>query len=347
MATTTKTLRTSGGDFSTITELNAYMDGVSDLADDIVINIEGGATFAGRFVWVGNSSRTGALITIQTDPAEQATPAQIYNDVTDYHTFSTTQSSTYEILVQNLKFRGNANAGDSRLLQASNSNLNKYVTVQNCFIVHSNVSNGLIVASNNMGAKVFNNTIVIYDSTSTGSMIYHNANPANDLNGQFANNIVIYYKNSTVSDIKIFGNKADAAAGTRIAHNNYFYNAGSGAITLNTDYDGTSSSGNVVDVDPENVEALIQSLDESSATIIARNYGLQSDSPCVNTADETYAPATDIIGTVRPQGVADDIGCKEYLTVVVPEPEATPAAVVITKNVVGVSLSERIGSRIL
>jgi hypothetical protein len=42
-----------------------------------------------------------------------------------------------------------------------------------------------------------------------------------------------------------------------------------------------------------------------------KDFTLAATSPALNTASATYAPATDIVGTVRPQGVADDIGAYE------------------------------------
>ena len=43
------------------------------------------------------------------------------------------------------------------------------------------------------------------------------------------------------------------------------------------------------------------------------NYALSSGSPAINAGTSTNAPATDIVGTTRPQGTAWDIGAYEYV----------------------------------
>ena len=84
----TKTLRTSGGDYSTLDDLiQLYLRPqlVAGLSDDITVNVQGGQTF-GTLTYLMNFSMAAALwagktITFQTNPAEQATPAVLLGDV--------------------------------------------------------------------------------------------------------------------------------------------------------------------------------------------------------------------------------------------------------------------------
>jgi len=47
------------------------------------------------------------------------------------------------------------------------------------------------------------------------------------------------------------------------------------------------------------------------------DYHLSANSPCIDSGTNTNAPATDIEGTLRPQGSAVDVGAYEYIPVVV------------------------------
>jgi len=60
----------------------------------------------------------------------------------------------------------------------------------------------------------------------------------------------------------------------------------------------------------------------------AEDFHLQAGSPCIDAAVSTIAPATDLEGTVRPQGNGYDIGCYEFT-------QAGPRQYMLTVNTVG------------
>jgi hypothetical protein len=83
--------------------------------------------------------------------------------------------------------------------------------------------------------------------------------------------------------------------------NNLFYNiVESYPIDANHDYGANAIYGNPLLLNP-----LI-------------NFRLIFGSPAIDAASATYAPATDYIGTARPQDGVDDIGAYEYITPIIP-----------------------------
>jgi uncharacterized protein YjdB len=64
-----------------------------------------------------------------------------------------------------------------------------------------------------------------------------------------------------------------------------------------------------------------------------KNFKLKNNSPLLEKYTEAYGPTTDLIGTLRPQGTATDIGCYEYIYVTGVKLRTTTATIAVGATV--------------
>ncbi len=74
------------------------------------------------------------------------------------------------------------------------------------------------------------------------------------------------------------------------------------------------------------------SSDPGFADAAGDDYSLTGDSPCIDMADASVAPALDIRGVVRPQGVGPDTGAYEYVSATPAPPAASDDAYVVRED---------------
>ncbi|MHB8805767.1 MAG: Ig-like domain-containing protein, partial [Coriobacteriia bacterium] len=74
------------------------------------------------------------------------------------------------------------------------------------------------------------------------------------------------------------------------------------------------------------------SSDPGFADAAGDDYSLPGDSPCIDVADASVAPALDIRGVVRPQGVGPDMGAYEYVPAAPAPPVANDDAYVVSED---------------
>lgn len=159
--------------------------------------------------------------------------------------------------------------------------------------------------------KVKNN--LIHSIGNWGIHLWHDAR-----NLDIANNTIVksgggitvggggYYRLSApadyvnVSNNIVYGNdKGIWQQGDNGTHNTYTNNLSYNNARANFSV-GTSAISGSVSADPQFID------------YAAGNYQLKSASPAVNRGGTKYAPATDLLGTARPQGSGIDIGTYEY-----------------------------------
>ncbi len=112
--------------------------------------------------------------------------------------------------------------------------------------------------------------------------------------------------NNTVYDNTAEGIILGSGAVSTQVHNNILY--GNGTNYSPGTSTGTSLVTNLVGTNPVFVSAG------------SDDYHLSSTSPAIDVGTGVSAVATDIAGTVRPQGIKPDIGAYEFIAAVVPEP---------------------------
>jgi len=293
----TKTLRISGGDYSTLPQITTYLNGLltSGFTDNITINVEGGAVFGTEgvdygFIMGGGTFDFGNYsVTFQTDPTEVATPATLKGQLLlNGQTFINTVGSVIK---------------RSQLNLSNNSYMTKF---------DSSVSASPDFTDIACNIYQTNSGIYIETSTSLGNLRIQKCNLFTNASGYGlvgTNNIA-----SVVATNTLFCNysaSAFAISGAPSASGDYLsgYNYGAGATTFSVAYTNTT-----VDVDPNLTENIIQSAVDSTDTMRARNaFPTVSSTSLIDAGTATGAPATDIIGTSVPQGSVADIGAYEYL----------------------------------
>ena len=189
------------------------------------------------------------------------------------------------VTIENCIFNGNkagsaASQSDTRNGGAVKLNTNSSATINNCLFYENRArqSGGAIAT---WGGDITINNSTIADNTNYGWIGSDDA--------------AVYIHSGTV-----FINNS-------ILYNNYF------ASTLGYDIDGTSTTNYCIYRSTNNVthNNTVGTSDPLFTDAANDDYTLQSTSPAIDEGHADYAPATDINGLSRPQGVKDDLGCYE------------------------------------
>ncbi|MCF6281685.1 MAG: right-handed parallel beta-helix repeat-containing protein [Candidatus Polarisedimenticolaceae bacterium] len=167
-------------------------------------------------------------------------------------------------------------------------------TFENCIVANNSGSLGGVFFLNSANTTLINSTLVGNSATSTGGGVMYVQNTSNAiirnsiLWDNTASNGYIGYFNGGVIDItdSIVSNDGDDV------FTNAPYFAGSGTPNI---------SGYTAESLPNFVDAA------------GGNYHIQQPSDAIDNASAAYAPAFDLDGISRPQGVADDIGAYEVV----------------------------------
>ena len=305
MATITKTLRTSGGDFANLAAIATWIGanmvaGVGPHAgDDLIVDVDGDVTFtdAAGGLYCMEDDTVGAIsgsCTLRTKPSDSLLgKIAVIKSVVEptQCIFFSAFSNAFSLALINLKL-AEVNAG---MIGCNNA----IVTMQNCYIVLETTMNALNFNCQTSGQKV---SAVIENNTFAISM----DNPYVDtfISGGrvsqiiFANNIIVAKPSGNLISVYCC---PSGPTDLIILRNNIYYNyagifsfskRGGGTVT------DTQSSGNL-NIDPQTKNQLVQNTGDSLNIMLGRDFRQVSGSPAIDGADPTYATATDIFGTVR------------------------------------------------
>jgi hypothetical protein len=316
----TKTLRTSGGDWSTLQQAIDFILSAA-LSEDLLINVQGGASFGSVAVenaiedLVDPLDLNGFNVTFQTNPGEASTPAILLGDwkVRDYYG----GSSNGKIIFRNIKLAADLSQGAMFKLR----DVSTIVEGRNCLLYLKNVSNTttFLFQLNNVGngVRLLNECSIFMTALdSDGITVVHAADP--DLvtataYAEVKNSLLATYNSVVVSVPYSF------TYGTH--QNNTFVNYyATGKVRILNNSSTTPSSTPVSDglaqdtPIPALEDLIIQSPTDAPLTMLARSaYPTGSSTPILDNADSATAESVDIVGTARPQGVADDRGAYEFI----------------------------------
>ncbi|MEM4260972.1 MAG: choice-of-anchor Q domain-containing protein [Candidatus Woesearchaeota archaeon] len=185
MADIIKRLRTSGGDFSTITELQTYIAGLTG-SDHHKIYVEGGAEFLGRLMPAITGLFTGD-ITIMTDPDDAPAVGQLRMNSGGGGVISIANSgggTLNSININRLKIGCDVGSG---ACVGCGGAINK-VRITNCILVSK--GNGYAVANSN-GTNILEviNNMIIKTSDLNNKNRINTSNDSTDI--RVANNIIL------------------------------------------------------------------------------------------------------------------------------------------------------------
>jgi hypothetical protein len=300
----TITLRTSGGDFSTWDAMAMYVQSLvvgGSLTTDVIINIQGGATFGQDDILnvpltPDNTNWNGKTIKIQTAPTELANTAIVIGVMWCGTGINGGQTNGFFEI-------------DNLICHATITTQTNGVGFIKCYAYTA--PNPVVVTINNcILAQRYDMLTFYFDVGSMNNCIYaitQNYGERTDVDlipnwsaFKFNNNSFLTY---SAMDITVY----NAGIDNNTHKNNTCYNYGVGSMHFS---DGSEVGppqiwtwvNSIENVDP-NLETAIYITDptETPAAVIARSAKLTAlSAACLESADPTYAPATDIIGNPRP-----------------------------------------------
>jgi hypothetical protein len=289
----TKTLRSSGGDYSTLADVLTWINTTDGsgaftsqtLSDDVLINVQGGQVFGdlgtpnypgyGSGSWDWNSHS----ITFQTAPGEEANPGILlgYWSLQPQTLVGPGLLEFDKIIceatgIQSTKaFCRIQTATTPPIVKIRNSVLCLKASDNSIFIMAQN--------SNKLSSCVLNNCSVFVTGVNQVSTV----NCYNTSTGpSFTNNVFcVNSSNQVAFDLDT------------LSIDNTVFNYGSGGVTAT----GTAT---ITISDPAFAVAMVQSYDESVVTIGARSADLTSlSTACIDNADPATAETVDILGRSR------------------------------------------------
>ncbi len=163
------------------------------------------------------------------------------------------------------------------------------------------IKNNVVYAVGAYGIHLWHNAhnINVVNNTVFGSGYGMVVGGGNFYNGYTAGAVNVNVSNNIIFDNTNIGIKESGTYGTSNTYtNNLVYQNGS-----NLSLGSGKSNVNGIGADPQFVSYVRSG---------GGDYRLRSTSPAIDKGSKTYAPATDIVGTTRPQGANIDIGAYEY-----------------------------------
>ena len=274
-------LRSSGGDYSTWDAMATYLRSLFPLSDDVVVNIEGGATFGTDSAYNGYITPFGAYvgnnhtIIFQTKLSEQNTPATIAGMIkTD-----TGAGDTINVIVRKLKLRTNCGVGGNGPY-GYEGGASKDFSIEDCYIAMRTTADG----GNIMGIP----------ATRTGTYYLKNCTVALSVaSGSITSAyFALVGTQSITNNIFVVHSASNFTMHLGAGSNNIGCNYGGGSFSFSGGTGGAETNPLFVDGD------IVTGDNESSATVLARDAMLTDLSPCIGYAG-TGVTTTDIRGKPR------------------------------------------------
>jgi hypothetical protein len=323
----TKTLRTSGGDFSTLQSVATYLTGTPP-TDDVTVRVQAGQTFIYGGTLVLGVDCGSFQVIFETDPTDDIASlgmAAVNNDNDD--TLSSRCSNfNVNILWRNIiwakslagdeVFGSNGGDGGNWTWRFENVVMMARCSGGQGLLCHSTPIN---ISGGGVYSLYINNCHILIWRT-IPSAIANSHTPINVPDGmnnwQFTNNVIIEFGSTTRSSGTVM-------RGTScICHSNSLQSFSGSGQSISSQGTDTSNLGGTIGYATQ----LIQNSDEAFSTVIARiragnHNATGSEGLILDNANATYAAATDYFGTIRPQGLADDRGSFELLVISNTPPE--------------------------
>lgn len=317
---TIKYLKTSGGDWSTLSAMNAAVIAAvnAGLSDDWEIRVGNGQVFAGKLAWTFTVGKfQGHSIRITSDIVTPTSLGKIVNTASNFAiniSDTSAGSDSGTIYIENLIITDEFGNSECQAIHEDGFlGSNRTLYYRNNFAYMRNTdseSGGLGSCISSIGVKT-GTTIIANNHLFFSDQYYPNMNLQliiESNNGMFANNFVGSYSIASLT----------VTTGKNTNNTIYEYNEADTFTVTGTAVNLTRG------INPNTVQAVIQAASESVATMSARNAMITATSTSLlDNASATYLPTTDAIGTVRPQGAVGDRGACEYPVIVPVTPTTT------------------------
>lgn len=288
----TVTLRTSGGDFNTWNSMVAGVNALFPLASDVIVNVQGGQTFGtdsdgGNTVFGAGltASWNNRRITLQTDPAELATPATILGVIVFQNDYWFTDGVSGLATVKQIK-----HVCSVANRQAFDAIVHVTLLYEDNLLVMKQNNNTPWCASAFAGIVfINNNTIVKTVPTVLNPIVVIGIIPGNSGKVHLNNNLLLFRADH--------GNVALNNGSGGIMDSNTIFSYGAYAVTT-----GTGTWTNTVSGTNPNLVggAVITDENEDPYAVMARDLRLtSSSSSCIGNANIATASLVDINGKSR------------------------------------------------
>lgn len=291
-----KTVKTVGGDASSITTLNTVLAGLFPLTDDVTVEFDPGI-WDDTYITVGfnmGSSLVWNGHVIHITSADKTNPAQLLRDGQTVFASSAAATGNQKLVMSHL-IVGHQN--DYKICYCSENKLG--LDLYNCLVVSRDAST-LLTGFTTGTVRIYNNTFALPNSTMFIELGTESST------SEVRNNIFLL-------NVLDSGSYPGIGFGSAKYSHNVFYNYYAGQHVFL--YSGTNEGSNVLDQDPVLATSpYIAAPSDSVSTILARSAAITAGSTmCIDAATNSLLAGDDLIGTVRPQGSAGDIGAYEYI----------------------------------
>ena len=322
---TVYTLKESGGDYDSLTNVFTQLSTLigNGLADDYVIEVEGGKTFGSlptdtyTTSAAGNRFFNGHYIKFITAPDDLATPATLRGNYEFNGQTVDEGTIRFENLILEVQDKELINLG-----QGTAGGISRIGEIVNCRVFQHldgggylfNAESGRVPSA---ASHLTNSSWFTTSSTINITELSVVSQIASDIPSCVRNSIIATYSTQAINLVMHVSPSFDSV----------LYNYGAGTLAFSGV--GGATESNVADnTDPQLAVNVVQGFDELAATMSARDdQAASSSSYIVGTANATYAPAIDILNIERPQGTGDDIGPYELVS-----SAPAPAPVITTGN---------------
>ncbi|OQY41949.1 MAG: hypothetical protein B6240_14515 [Desulfobacteraceae bacterium 4572_87] len=275
-----------------------------------IASVNGNVTFSNNVVSGNRATEFGGGIHITSNATVTLTNNTIRNNESDYYSGGAsiggaTTGTGALVLIANSIIGNTADGAVGGLMTWCNS----VSITNNLFFNNSSLwYHGALLIDGSNVTKVINNTITANTSEGLGAGLTIQLDDDSD-RADVYNNII--YNNTgywEANDLAIFNDQEENGVASPVS-------------LLNNDFD-QSSAGTFIQIpftiDPGN----LNNQDPLFVSASTGDYHLLKGSPCIDTGTSTDAPVTDIVGTLRPQGQAYDMGAYEYVGIPVPDIKA-------------------------
>ena len=272
--------------------------------------VDGNIMLKSNLVSGNRASEFGGGIHISSNGTITLANNTIRNNESDYYSGgasigSATNSANTLVMVANTIVGNSADGAVGGLMTGCNS-----VSITNNLFYNNSAQwyHGALLIDGSSTTKVINNTITANTSEGLGAGLTIQLD--DDLDRADIHNNIIYHNTGywQANDLAIYNDQDENGVASPVS-------------LLNNDFDQSSTGTTIVipfAIDSSN----LNNQDPLFVGASTGDYHLAKGSPCIDSGTSTSAPATDIAGTLRPQGRGYDMGAYEYVGIPVPHIKA-------------------------
>lgn len=306
-----RTLKATGGDFSTPTEALSGAAIFSNSPVDFNIAVETSGVFG---------SETDELV---LPSAQWQSQVNFYPDSSGTATLNGRwyDGLGNEAVVTMTRLKLGIQCANSNEYLFKWSSGSSHFVVDNCFVAIKAQNTDVKLCAGEIGNSFRNSDIII--SHDGGEIASFNLGENTEMDNCF----VATHSSSLVTFTPY----------RNVNSNNAFWNYGTGGMSVVTSGGGGGTFVNSVSSAPNLNEAALATPNDSPATILAKDLSFTASSPLADAANGSDSAVTDIISVARPQGGGYDIGCYETTNTNSPPTINIGIVAQTSTNIVGVA----------